>query len=131
MKLLKGEPNKDRINEAEPKPPEGEVVRPETLSAAAVVVWARIAPVALAMGTLTPADVWAFGTLCELQATLDAAAAEKGSMDLSGAWVGIELKYAALIRPYYEKFGLEPAGRGRIKVKPQEQARSKWEGLVG
>lgn len=146
LKLLQGNPGKRKLNEAEPKPPEGEVSPPESTSKAALVVWAQIAPVCLAMGTLTTADVWAFKTLCELQASLDMVSRSKDApefapftvsddyngapkMGTHGALV-TELKYAPVLRPYYEKFGLEPVGRARISVPKQEAPKSKWEGAL-
>jgi hypothetical protein len=37
---------------------------------------------------------------------------------------------AGALRPYYEKFGLEPVGRARIRV-PKREVASKWEGMIG
>src|SRR5690242_17788325 len=78
LTILRGNPSRKRLNENEPCPPAGEVHKPAELSAAAGKVWEELAPMCLAMGTLTPADVRAFATLCELQATFTAAAALKG-----------------------------------------------------
>jgi hypothetical protein len=95
-----------------------------------VVVWAEIAPVALAMGTLTPADVAAFARLCELEATARAISGKKDTSpgDFSARE---ERETAGALRAYYEKFGLEPAGRSRIKVPKAEKPTSKWAGIVG
>lgn len=145
LKLLKGEKNKDRINENEPVPPAGEVVKPSTLSMAAGLAWDEMAPVCVAMGTLTPADVKPFATLCELQATIEMASSQKNaegfapftvSDDYNGAptvkihaALKLERETATALRPYYEKFGLEPAGRSRIKVPKRDAAPvSKWAG---
>lgn len=98
------------------------------------------------MGTLTTADVSAFGTLCELRATLDLAIQEKAREDFAvflvstvvdGAGnehpkvqehpaIRLERNTAGALRPYYEKFGLEPVGRARISVprlEPPQQSR--------
>ena len=145
LKVLQGNPGQRKLNEAEPKPPVGEVVPPAATSKAALVIWERLAPVAKAMGTLTTADVWAFKTLCELQASMDMASRAKDAeefapftvsddyngapkMGLHGA-LGLELKYAPVIRPYYEKFGLEPVGRARISVPKSAQPADDWAAL--
>jgi hypothetical protein len=46
-----------------------------------VTVWDELAPIAIAMHTLTTADVAAFATLCELEATRRTASAEKNRED--------------------------------------------------
>lgn len=76
LKLLRGNPGKRKLNPQEPIPPVAPIVKP-TLSRTAGLVWDRLAPTAIAMGTLTAADVTAFATLCELQATLESAWAQK------------------------------------------------------
>lgn len=145
LKVLRGNPGLRPVNEAEPIPPAGEVEVPVTMSAPGRVVWARLAPIAIAMRTLTTADVEAFKTLCELQATLDMAARVKDepgfvpltvSEDAAGAVkvtihgaARLELQIAPVIRPYYEKFGLEPVGRARIRIGGGAPA-SKWAGLA-
>jgi len=56
LKILRGNPGKRPLNQDEPQPPKGPVVKPE-LSAGADRVWDALAPVCEAMGTLTAADV--------------------------------------------------------------------------
>jgi P27 family predicted phage terminase small subunit len=139
-----------RINEDEPKPPEWPVNRPESLSAPARVVWDELSGPCLAMGTLTSADVSSFATLCELEVTRRKASAEKDTpgfslflittiTDSAGnehlkiqehPAIKLERNTAGALRPYYEKFGLEPSGRGRLKVgKPQDAPEDKWAAL--
>jgi hypothetical protein len=146
LKVLQGNPGQRRLNEQEPKPPPGDVEAPEAISRAARVVWDRLAPIAKAMGTLTTADADSFKTLCELQASLDMASRAKDapefapftlSEDYNGApkmgvhgALSLELKYAPVIRPYYEKFGLEPVGRARISVPKTKEPESKWAGVL-
>jgi phage terminase small subunit len=115
LKLLTGNPGKRRLNEAEPKPPSGDVVMPAWISAPAVAVWTEIAPVASSMGTLTPADVWAFGRLCELESSARESSRLKGDPEHPFS-VKLEMELAAALRPYYERFGLDPSGRSRIKL---------------
>jgi hypothetical protein len=129
LKVLRGNPGKRPLNAREPQPPAGEVVKPAQLSSAAGVVWDAIAPACLAMGTLTTADVTAFRTLCELQSTFDLNCGRKDG-DPANFSAKEERDTAAALRPYYEKFGLEPVGRARISIKKDVPV-SKWEGLVG
>jgi hypothetical protein len=130
-------------------PPKGDVVRPD-LAPEVAGIWDGMAPGCIAMGTLTVVDVPAFVTLCELQATFNAAAREKARayfspflhttmVDSAGnehqnvkehPALSLERKTAAALRPYYEKFGLEPVGRARISVPKADEPVSKWAGLA-
>ncbi len=144
LTVLRGNPSKKRLNAAEPQPPVGEVIKPQGLSGVASAVWDELAPIALAMGTLTTADVRPFRMLCELQATIDLATAQKDApgfapflvledqpkMGLHAA-IKLEKEYAPVIRPYYALFGLEPVSRARIQVpKKAEAPVSKWAGVL-
>ena len=42
----------------------------------------------------------------------------------------LERETASALRPYYEKFGLEPVGRARISVPQTKAPESKW-GAIG
>lgn len=146
LTVLRGNPSRKKINENEPRPPSGQVTKPTGLSGGAVVVWDELAPVCLAMGTLTTADLRAFATLCELQATILQASAQKDaegfamftlSEDYNGApkvgthaAVRLERETAQALRPYYEYFGLTPASRARISVKTSDAPQSKWAGQL-
>lgn len=128
LKLLAGVTRKDRINQAEPVPPAGQVEMPVELSPLAQVVWAELAPVCLHMGTLTPADVQAFWTLCDLQATFRENSLRRGSEAFD---VRLERETANVLRPFYEYFGLTPSSRARIAVKkPKDEPTSKWAGAL-
>ena len=145
--MLRGNPSKTKPNQLEPKPPEGVVEAPESLSEAAKLVWAELAPICLHMGTLTPADVRPFASMCELQATVQHASSQKDapgfamftlSEDYNGAAkvgvhaaIKIERETATALRPYYELFGLTPVSRARISVPKQDDApKSKWAGVL-
>ncbi len=147
LKVLRGNPGQRKLNEDEPIPPAGDVVKPATLSTPAAAVWDRLAPLAIAMRTLTAADGTAFAMLCELQATLEWAAGRKDPPprtrgERPGAWVRrsharlaaaikIEKDFAPIIRPYYEYFGLTPQSRARIHVpKTDAPIVSKWTGIL-
>ena len=148
LTMLRGNPSKKKLNPAEPIPPAGEVRAPRRLSTMAREVWDDLAPICLAMGTLTTADVRPFARLCELQADLDKACEAKDaegfglftlSEDYNGApkmglhaSIKLEKELSPVIRPFYELFGLTPVARARIavpKTKPAEPA-SKWAGIL-
>jgi P27 family predicted phage terminase small subunit len=140
--VLRGNPSRKRLNTSEPKPPDGPVEMPAGLSPGARVVWEGLAPVLLGMRVLTVADVPAFSSLCELQATFAAIIAEKSAPafravqwgeDETGAPImlahpllRLERETAAALRLYYAAFGLEPSARARIVVPPAPEAVSKW-----
>src|SRR5688572_10089443 len=95
LKVLRGNPSKTKLNDAEPKPPQGEVRRPE-MGPDAAIVWDRVAPICLHMGTLTAADVEAFKVYCGLQAAMDVCTD-----------VNQMIKLAEALRKCYSQFGLE------------------------
>jgi len=148
LKVLRGNPGKRPLNPDEPTPPPGDVEKPATLSTPAAAVWDRLAPLAIAMRTLTRADVTAFAMLCELQATLEWAAGRKdppprNKGERPSLWVKrsharlaaaikIEKDFASIIRPYYALFGLEPVSRAKIHVPTPTEAPvvSKWAGAI-
>jgi P27 family predicted phage terminase small subunit len=138
LKVLRGF-RADRINQREPRPPAGEIVTPATLSPLARPIWDRLAPICLVMGTLTVADVGAFAALCELQATLELACSAKGGARFRAVSkagrihpaLKLERDTAAALRPYFEKFGLDPIGRARIVIPAAPEApKSKWAGVL-
>lgn len=145
LKVLRGNPGQGRLNEAEPQPPAGDVRRPASLSRDAAVVWDELAPGCIAMRTLTPVDTAAFAKLCELEATARAASAQKDAEgfapfllaeDYNGAptvkihpALKLERETVQALRPYYEKFGMEPSGRARIKVPKVDSPEAKWAGM--
>jgi P27 family predicted phage terminase small subunit len=120
-------------------------VKPAGLSVRAGVVWDEIAPVCIAMRTLTPADVRPFARLCELQVTAEEASSQKDapgfamftlSEDYNGAAkvgvhaaIRVERDTAVALRPYYEYFGMTPSSRSRIVLPKPAEAVSKWAAL--
>lgn len=71
IKEARGNPGKRRLNEWEPIPPQGEVKPPSSLRGDALEVWRREAPIAIAMRTLTLADVTLFAIYCRRVAELE------------------------------------------------------------
>jgi phage terminase small subunit len=149
LTVLRGNPGKKKLNENEVRPPAGEVVKPAGLSEGAGVVWDELAPICLAMRTLTVADIRPFASLCELQATMQATSAMKDGRALFAlkvedeedpasltvsidAVLRLERETANALRPYYELFGLTPVARARIVVPKTkaEEPESKWAGAL-
>lgn len=50
--------------------PEGAVTPPPGMPLEALVIWDDLAPVAIALGTLKPADAYAFAQLCNMTAAI-------------------------------------------------------------
>jgi len=122
LKVLRGTERRTRQRQHEPRPPDGTVQQPSHLSVRAAAVWQRLAPLCVAMQTLTPADVTAFATFCELQATFEALKPIARNQEA-------QRRAATALRAYYALFGLEPASRARIRV-PAEKPVSKWGDLL-
>lgn len=119
--------------------PAVDVLKPARLSTGAAVVWDELAPIAIGMGTLTPADAWAFSTLCELQASFTAAVRLKDTDPEKFSWK-LERDTAAALRPYLGLFGFDPVSRSRLHVTPAAaddnpldkfiNRKSKWAGIL-
>ena len=122
LKVLKSEQRRSRLNPHEPRPPSGAIEPPASLAGRALAVWQRLAPICVAMQTLTPADVTAFATFCTLQAAFEALTPTARNQEA-------QRRAATALRPYYALFGLEPVSRGRIRVPPEKPV-SKWDGLL-
>lgn len=146
---LRGNPSKKNLNENGVVPPAGDPVKPAGLTSGASAVWDQLAPVCMAMGTLTPADVWVFGTLCELQATMQATSAAKDGRQLFSleredpddqehrivivldAILKQERDTANSLKHYYSLFGLEPVSRAKVQApKKADAPASKWAGVL-
>ena len=128
LKLLAGVTRKDRINQAEPVPPAGDLTKPVGLTAGAEVVWDELVPILTHMGTLTQADARPFWFMCEMQATWVANCQLKGT---EGFKPRVELELATALRPYFDYFGMTPSSRARISVKkPKDEPVSKWAGAL-
>ena len=65
LKLLRGEKNKDRINENEPQPATGKLDCPKHLGEEAKRYWEGEAPKLQRLGLLTEIDIGPFELLCE------------------------------------------------------------------
>lgn len=133
LKLVQGE-RKDRINEDEPIPAPGEIVRPSWLNASAARVWAALAPDLEAKQLLTPWDVEQFANYCDavvrrrnagtqldrLGPVLELPVFNKNG-ELTGHRIGVNpwhhiWKAAdAQVRRYAQAFGLTPSDRSEVR----------------
>lgn len=126
--ILNGNPSRKKLNKNEPRPPAGDIVKPEWLSAATGAIWDEVAPICLAMGTLTTADVFSLVCLCGLQATMRRNEQTRGTEGFSER---LERDTAIALRPYYELFGLTPSARARLVVpNGTDEPVSKWAGVL-
>jgi phage terminase small subunit len=146
-KEARGNPGKRRLNEWEPIPPKGEVNPPRSLRGDALDVWKREAPIAIAMRTLTTADVTLFTIYCRRVAELEmvendildmkeakrderANAGESGYdarhplVDVSGdggvhinRLASLRRELAAEVRDLGDRFGMSPVSRTKINVR--------------
>jgi phage terminase small subunit len=146
IKEARGNPGKRRLNEWEPIPPKGEVEPPASLKGDALAVWKRESPIAIAMRTLTTADVTLFARYCRAVAELammdadfadmEAEREEKRAMGESEAKYrhpflretdsgGCTVNQIAYYRDKLEdkvismgeRFGMNPVGRTKINVR--------------
>ena len=110
---------------------------PETLSDSAKVQWYRVAPAAVALGTLSEADFAAFALLCETLATADEARAvvaregflvptENGGQKAHAAIKVLETARNQA-RGLLSDFGLTPRGRQGVDVLPPPREPSPWD----
>lgn len=134
LKILEGNPGKQKLNANEPKPrPLDAIPRPPTrLLPDAKKEWKRLAPTMVATGLLTDLDLSAFAELCQNYAyylSLDkqilALGEDKGPAMLQRTPSGYYMTHPllSLRRNYYENwrrgladFGLTPSSRSRIIV---------------
>ena len=143
-KQARGNPGKRRLNEWEPMPPQGEVLPPPTLQGEALDVWKREAPIAIAMRTLTTADVTLFVIYCRRVAELEMvendildmkdakrdAGGESGYdarhplVDVSGdggihisRLASLRRELAAEVRDLGDRFGFSATARTKINVR--------------
>jgi phage terminase small subunit len=150
LKVLRGNPGKRPLNSAEPKPDVGLPGEPPGLSEPARRYWVTVGRQCVAMGTLTIVDGPAFGTLCELLATQELVRLEKNREGFAPFMIEpmvnpdgsngekvrehpalkLERDTATAIRPYFERFGLDPASRSRLHVTNERKPVSKWAGLI-
>lgn len=130
LKLLDGEPNKDRINPNEIKPKIRMPTCPAHLKGAAKYEWKRMSKELFNLGALTEIDRSALAAYCVLYGRW--VAAEKvlnvtntiiktkdGNLIQNPA-LAIANKALTLMYKYLVEFGMTPSSRTRVAVKPKE-----------
>lgn len=126
LRVLHGD-RRDRINDAEPQPAEGEVTAPEELSDDACAVWDQLALDLIRVGVLTAWDVPAFVMVCEALARYrQATKLVNGSALLVQGPNGFVKNPALLVQREAEvtfaqlgaRFGLTASDRSQLKVEP-------------
>lgn len=114
LKLVTGNPGKRPLPESEPTPPDGEIVRPRFLKYRAKELWEDRAPIYIAMGTLTLADVDHFAAWCVLMAKFE---------NLKGEMLSSQV---AQMRMLGADFGMGASARAKLgttgKGKPKDPA---------
>ena len=101
----------------EPIPPDSEIRPPSWLTQSGRAVWDQMAPICLAMGTLTVADVNRFARYCNAHGAYQAS---PESYD-----VGQFSTLSAALAKYEAQFGLGPADRANLKVERKEEKPTK------
>jgi P27 family predicted phage terminase small subunit len=146
QKKLQGVKRKDRLNENEPKVPDGPVVAPSDITEGARAVWERLAPDLHVAGVLKPADIDEFAIFCDAvdrndqarhgldangmvveEPVFNKAGDHTGSKLVVSPWWRLWKESADTVGRYGARFGLSPSDRAALKVErpdaPNEAAR--------
>ncbi|MGH9167383.1 MAG: phage terminase small subunit P27 family, partial [Acidimicrobiia bacterium] len=125
LKVLHGD-RRDRINRAEPEPPEAEVACPKWLSPEARAVWARLAPGLVQRGILTVWDVDLFARFCALEVFNRLAledvqqrgilVAGRNRARVKNPALQVVRDTGAELRALAARFGLTPSDRSQLRA---------------
>jgi P27 family predicted phage terminase small subunit len=150
LKLLRGNPGKQKLNKNEPQPSiaVGVPAPPDFLSKYAKEEWRKVAPEAHALGLLTNLDVTLFGVFCEAvgrwRSVVEALRADaKADPEFRGLCYRDDegnLKANPLVKASSDaardvvrlagEFGFTPASRSRIGVELKPHVPRKFDGLL-
>lgn len=142
LKLLEGNPGKQKLNDREPDPGKDIPRCPDWLMDEAKNEWYRLADRLNAMGVLSEVDMTAFATYCqawarwkEAQQQIDTYGSifvtDKGYQQQS-PWVGIANTAHKLMLTTASEFGLTPASRSKIAVAAEKKSEADgMEALLG
>lgn len=135
LKLVQGTRREDRVNDDEPIPPAGEIIRPAWLKKHAAESWDELAPAAIEMGVLTTADVQTFAAMCTSHGEMKQlyafllrkgrsykAITEHGFIMRTRPEVAMLAEARKSYKSYAVEFGLSASSRARVK-KPKETGR--------
>jgi P27 family predicted phage terminase small subunit len=123
LRVLSGDPNKDRYNPREPEPREGKLVPPRDASPAVKKVWRERLVELEAMGLAYPCDIDAWRTYCESVVMYERVCAEvadaplivKGDRGMTRNPLVLSHKEAGLmVLRLASAFGLTPSARSSV-----------------
>jgi P27 family predicted phage terminase small subunit len=131
LKLLSGNPGHRPLNQAEPQPARVLPQPPNFLGPAARAKWNEMAPELHRIGLLTAVDGDALAIYCTLWARLAEAEAilereglviegEKGRGAHPAAAIARDCR--TQLRAFAVEFGLTPAARSRLSIKPEKSS---------
>jgi P27 family predicted phage terminase small subunit len=139
LKILRGNPGKQKLNADEPQPPTDGITMPPHLGEVAAARWHELLPMLQATRVMTRADVEALARYCD---TWEWWLAVRVKLKKEGDTYPIlndggEIKYiaqrpevsithklAGQLRQLESDFGLSPAARASLKVEPDAKAES-------
>jgi len=142
LKIIRGNPGKRRLNEAEPQHPPLAVECPEVLTdAMGRREWDRIAPQLIGQGQVTTVDRAALIGYCQKYGQWQALEAEaakhpfvvksaSGSPIPNPAFKLANQTFAVMLKAAVE-LGITPSARSRIVTQPPAPTVSKWAGALG
>lgn len=130
VKILEGEPNKNRINRHEPKPQSLNTTCPKHLNGEARNEWKRIYPELQQMGLMAKVDRAALAAYCQAYGRwvkYEKIISEKGELYktqsgnvITSPALWIVNKALEQMHKFLTEFGLTPASRARISITPSE-----------
>jgi P27 family predicted phage terminase small subunit len=142
LKVLRGNPGKRRLNDAEPQPPADGIQPPAWLAGDALAKWSELVPILQSVGLLTRADVGPLSRYCDTWAwwrrcreVIDRDGDTVVVRDDAGRvkWgqqrpeVGIVSKLAQQMSRLEAEFGLSPSARSAIHCPVQQTPRDELE----
>ena len=141
LKVLAGNPSKRSLPEGEPQPAPSLPEPPAHLDYHALAEWNRVAPGLYALGLLSEMDrailaayctsysIWARATQ-KLKTQKMTEITDTGYV-IQNALIGIANKASVDMLKFAAEFGMGPAARARLGIRPEKGKKSKFSGLVG
>lgn len=144
LKVLDGNPGKRPLNQHEPKPPPIPPKPPTWLGPAGKKLWKLLAPQLEKLGLLTTVDGPAFEAVCQSYATwvdcekylrkhgltYSYTTENGGEYVQQRPEVSIGNKALQAVKAFMTEFGLTPASRSRINMKPPGEEDDPMEALL-
>ena len=139
LKLLRGNPGKQKLNKREPKPPASLPSCPAHLGRIAKQEWRRICKQLHAVGLITQLDRAGVAAYCIAWARwfeaeqkirkLGAVVKSPNGWPMQNPYLAIANKAMRQMTSYLNEFGMTPAARTRIEVKPGDPTETASEQL--